>query len=300
MAARVKAWVAKLPWPLRRFGVACWEVLRSFDRAAGTRQAAQLSFYVLMAFPALLLLAVWILSGIFGSPQLRGDLVSEIVGNLPLEHVEGRREVERLLNQLTEGAGGIGIATALVLLYSGSSAIGALRHAVVTANERSVAGPAFPKSKGLDILVLLFTLPAALIFISLALSRDLASVVDGNALLAWVAGNLGGPVGIFAAGILFYTWVFWVLNPGGTTRSSAAVGAVFTSVLILLIWLGLRIWFELSGGGSAVYGVLAGFIGLLVFLNLASMAVVLGAHVAAVWRVHRGEQVRPRGESDHD
>lgn len=289
MGARVKAWAGRLPRPLRRFGAICWEVLLSFDRAAGTRQAAQLSFYVLLAFPALLLLVVWILSNVLDSPDLRQDLVGEIIRNLPLEHVEGRREIEHLLNQLTEGAGGIGILTAFVLLYSGSSAIGALRHAIVTANERSIAGPAFPKSKGLDILVMLATLPAALVFISLALSRDLASVVKENDLLGWVADNLGGPVGIFVAGVIFYTWVFWALNPGGTTRSSAAVGALFTSVMILLTWLGLRTWFELSGGGSAVYGVLAGFIGVLLFLNLASMGVVLGAHVAAIWRLHRGE-----------
>lgn len=259
----------------------------SFDRSAGTRQAAQLSFFVLMTFPALLLLAVWILSAVFDSPDVRRDLIQEIIGNLPLEQVEGRRELENLLNQLTAGAGGIGIATAVVLVYSSSAAIGALRHAVETANEKGLDGPAFPKNKGLDILILLVTLPAALVFISLMLSRDLASVVDDSDVLAWIAGNLGGPVGIFIAGVVFYTWIFWVLNPGRTTWSSAAVGAAFTSVLIWLIWAGLKVWFGFSGGGSAIYGVLAGFIGLLFFLNFASIGVVLGAHVAAYWRVLR-------------
>lgn len=278
---------AALPGPLRRAGTVSLEVIRSFDSSAGTRQAAQLSFYVLMTFPALLLLAVWILSNIFDSPDLRHDLIQEIIANLPLEQVEGRREIEKLLNQLTDGAGGIGIATAAVLLYSSSAAIGALRHAVETANEENRAGPPFPKSKGLDLLILAVTLPAALVFISLALSRDLAAVVNDSAFLAWVSGNLGGPIGLFGAGVIFYTWIFWVLNPGHTSWSSAAAGAAFASVLIWLVWAGLRIWFDLSGGGSAVYGVLAGFLGLMVFLNLASMGVVLGAHVAAIWRVHR-------------
>jgi YihY family inner membrane protein len=261
----------------------------SFDRAAGTRQAAQLSFYVLLTFPALLLLAVWILSNIFDSPDVRSDLIQEIIDNLPLEQVQGRKELENLLNELTQGAGGLGIMTAVVLAYSSSAAIGALRHAVETANEKGLSGPAFPKNKGLDILILVVTLPAALVFISLALSRGLASVVDDSAFLAFVADNLGGPIGIFVAGVLFYTWIFWVLNPGETTWTSAAAGAVFTCVVIWLVWAALKIWFELSGGGSAVYGVLAGFIGLLLFLNLASMAVVLGAHVSAIWRVHRGQ-----------
>lgn len=244
-----------------------------------------------MSFPALLLLAVWVLSNVFDSPGIRSDLIEEIVNNLPIEQVEGRQEIERLLDQLTQGAGGIGIASVIVLLYSSSAAIGALRHAVETANEQGLSGPRFPRNKGLDIVIMLITLPAGLVFTSLALSRDLASLVDDSGFLAWVAGNLGGPVGLFAVGVLFYTWIFWVLNPGRTSWTSAGVGAAFASVVIWVIWAGLRFWFEISGGGSAIYGVLAGFIGLLVFINLASMAVVMGAHVAAVWRLHHSRTI---------
>lgn len=286
----MKAWAARLPRPLKRFGAACRDVLLSFDRSAGTRQAAQLAFFVLMTLPALLLLAVWILSNIFDSPNVREDLIQEIISNLPLGQVEGKRELEQILNQLTEGAGGLGIATALILLYSISSAIGGLRHAVETANEKNQSGPSFPKNKLADIGITILTLPAALVFVALALSRDLSEVVGDSGFLSWTAGNLGGPPGIFAAGLLFYTWIFWVLNPGKTTWTSAAVGAGVTSLLILLIFGGLRLWFGVSGGGSAVYGVLAGFLGLLLFLNLASIGVVMGAHVAAIWRVYRGEK----------
>jgi len=248
-----------------------------------------------MSFPALVLLAVWILSNVFDSPDIREDLIEEIIRNLPLEQVQGRKELEDLLNQLTKGAGGLGVATAVVLLYSVSSAIGALRHAVETANEEGRRGPSFPRNKGEDILITMVTLPAALAFVSLVLSRDLASVVDDSAALTWIADHLGGPAGIFGAGVVFYTWIFWILNPGRTTWSSAAVGAAVTSVLIWLIWGGLRIWFDVSGGGSAIYGVLAGFLGLLLFLNLASVAVVIGAHVAAIWRVHRSRPRRTAG-----
>ncbi|MCB0861934.1 MAG: YihY/virulence factor BrkB family protein [Solirubrobacterales bacterium] len=266
-------------------------MLLSFDRSAGTRQAAQLSFFVLLSFPALMLLAVWILSNIFDSPNVRHDLIQELINNLPIEQAQGKKEIEDMLDQLTQGAGGLGILSIVVLLYSVSSAIGGLRHAVETANEKGESGPPFPKNKVLDIGITLVTLPVALAFVALALSRDLAKVVDDSALLSWTAENLGGPVGIFGVALLFYTWIFWVLNPGPTTWTSAAVGSAVTSLLIWLIYSGLRVWFGISGGGSAVYGALAGFLGLLLFLNLASMAVVLGAHVAAGWRVHRSEKV---------
>ncbi len=181
--------------------------------------------------------------------------------------------------------------TAVVLIYSSSAAIGALRHAVETANEKGLSGPAFPKNKGLDILILLVTLPAALIFISLALSRGLAAVVDDSAFLAWVADNLGGPIGIFAAGVIFYTWIFWVLNPGKTPWKSALLGAavaVFLSWVILTL---IRLWFDFSGGGSAVYGVIASFLGVLICLNFFSMAIVFGAHMAATVRLKPWREV---------
>lgn len=262
-----------------------WTAALSFDRAAGTRQAAQLSFFVLMTFPALLLLAVWILSNVFDSPDVRADLIRELVDNLPFDDVEGQREVSQFLDGLTKGAGSLGIITAVVLLYSTSSAVGALRHAVETANENSANGPSFPKNKLLDIGITAITLPFALIFVGLIVSRPLASAVDDSTFLTEAAGRFGGPIGISVFGILFFTWMFWVLNPGKTPWSSTVIGAVVAAFLVGAVSSALRLWFDISGGNSAVYGVLAGFLGLLVFLNLASMGVVYGAHIAATFRL---------------
>lgn len=262
-----------------------WTAALSFDRAAGTRQAAQLSFFVLMTFPALLLLAVWILSNVFDSPDVRADLIRELVDNLPFDNVEGQREVAKFLDGLTKGAGSLGIITAIVLLYSTSSAVGALRHAVETANENSANGPSFPKNKLLDIGITAITLPFALIFVGLIVSRPLASAIDDSSFLTEAAGRFGGPIGIGVFGILFFTWMFWVLNPGKTPWSSTVIGAVVAAAMVGLVSSGLRLWFDISGGTSAVYGVLAGFLGLLIFLNLACMGVVYGAHIAATFRL---------------
>lgn len=239
-----------------------------------------------MTFPALLLLAVWILSNVFDTPDVRADLIRELVTNLPFDDVEGQREVTKFLDGLTEGAGSLGVITAVVLLYSTSSAIGALRHAVETANENSANGPSFPKNKLLDIAITAVTLPFALIFMGLIVSRPLASAVKDSEFLAEAAGRFGGPIGIGIFGILFFTWMFWVLNPGKTPWSSTVIGACVASFLVGAVSSGLRLWFDISGGGaSAVYGVLAGFLGLLIFLNLASMGVVYGAHIAATFRM---------------
>jgi YihY family inner membrane protein len=256
----------------------------SFDREAGTRQAAQLSFYLLLTFPALLLLAVWIISNLFDSPQVRDDLIEEIVRNLPLTEVDGRQQVSDFLEGLTSGAGSLGLVSAAVLLYSASSTVGALRHAVVTANEDGQDGPPFPKNKGLDILITLVTLPVILLLVLLSISRPLSRLVDDSPLLTDIAAAFGGPLAISLLGFLFLLWMYWVLNPGSSGWLSVATGALVATALVSLVSTGLRFWFDILGDGSAVYGFLAAFIGVLIFLNLASMAIVYGAHVASTVR----------------
>lgn len=266
---------------MRRAWAVVWHAALSFDREAGTRQAAQLSFYLLLTLPALLLLAVWVASNLFDSPGIREDLIREIVRNLPLTEVEGRREVTTFLDDLTSGAGSLGAITALILLYSSSSTVGALRHTVVTANEYGADGPPFPKNKGLDILITMVTLPATLLIVALSISRPLARAVADNPLLLDLSNAFGGPVAISLLGFLLLAWMYWVLNPGRSGHLSVAVGALAATLLVALVAVGLRAWFDISGGASAVYGFLAAFIGILIFLNLASMAIVFGAHLAA-------------------
>ncbi len=156
-----------------------------------------------------------------------------------------------------------------------------MRHAVVTANENGTGGPSFPKNKGLDIVITMVTLPVTLLLVALSISRPLANAVADSRVLGDLASIFGGPLAISLLGLALLAWMFWVLNPGRSDWFSAAIGAITATLLVALVSFGLRAWFELSGGGSAVYGFLAAFIGVLLFLNLASMAIVYGAHVAA-------------------
>ena len=90
-ASKLKAWASKVPEPLRRFGAACWEVLLSFDRSAGTRQAAQLSFFAAELpgpDPA---------RGLDPQQHLRlagrtPDLIREIINNLPIEEIRAKEK----------------------------------------------------------------------------------------------------------------------------------------------------------------------------------------------------------------
>lgn len=259
----------------------------SFNHRHGTRLAAQLGFFTLMAFPALLLIAVWTLGHLFDSTEVRTDLTDAIMDALPLDAVKGRNELANLLRDLTSGAGGLGLFSVLVLVYSGSGAVGAVRQAVESSQGPGTPGRRFPRSKLFDIGVTAVTMPVLLAIIGISISKDVASIVDESAVLDLLARLSGGGLTLPVIGALLFSWLYWVQNPGERTWGSALVGGTAAAAMCSVIWMVLKVWFDLTGGGSAVYGVLAGFIGLLLVLHLACVAIVLGAHLAASFRRYR-------------
>lgn len=215
---------------------------------------------------------------------------------LPLDAVEGRKEIATLLKGLTSGAGGLGLFTALALVYSGSGAVGAVRQAVETSQGPGAEGRRFPKSKAFDVAVTAVTMPVLLIVIGVSLSKDISSVVQREPVLDLLARLSGGGLATIVVGMLLFAWLYWVQNPGEKTWASALVGGLTSAALCSLVWLALKVWFGITGGGSAVYGVLAGFIGLLLFLHLACIVIVFGAHLAASFRRYRAGEPAATGD----
>ena len=166
---------------MRRLPARAWLVVRravdALIRTAGTRDAAQVAFFVLLSFPAMLLLVIWGVSSALDNPAgLRNDIVDAIVDAIPLSDENGRREVEGLLDDVAAGAGGLGFAVLIALIYSASGAIGALRHAVNEAFETRDDRP-WAQGKLLDIGLVLLAAPLAVG----ALALKLSNVVPGGA-----------------------------------------------------------------------------------------------------------------------
>ena len=93
--------VARLGLLLRRGG-------ESLIEEGGTQDAAQVAYFLVMAFPAILLLLVWAFSNVLGDDSVRNSIVDWIVASLPLADPTDRHEVEALLDDVAAGAGGVG------------------------------------------------------------------------------------------------------------------------------------------------------------------------------------------------
>lgn len=249
-----------------------------------------MGFFTLMAFPALFMIAVWILGVVFDSNDVKTGLTDVVMDALPLDAVTGRREISDLLDGLSRGAGGLGFASVLILLYSGSGALGAVRQAVETSQGGEVKGRRFPASKLFDVLITAVTMPVLLVLLGLVISSDLAKLFESEDSFKLLSQLSGGGIVAPIACLLLFSWLYWVQNPADRSLTSSLVGGATTTTLIALVWLGLKLWFGFSGGGAAIYGALAAFIGVLLFVHLACLAVVFGAHLAASFRSYRDDK----------
>ena len=137
-----------------------------------------MAYYLLMSFPAALLLLVWGFSTVLDDDSVREPIVDAIVGWLPIGDPDDRREVEALLDDVAAGAGSLGWIGVVALLYSASGAIGAIRHAVNEAWQCSEKRPYVP-AKARDVGLTLLMTPLAMVAFGLSLTGELASAIGG-------------------------------------------------------------------------------------------------------------------------
>jgi membrane protein len=253
----------------------------SLVETAGTRVAAQVAYYLVMSFPALLLLLVWGFSTVLGDDSVRETIVDALVSVLPLPSADDRRQVEALLDEVAAGAGSLGWISALSLLYSASAAIGSLRYAVNDAWRVRDPRPYVP-GKALDVGITLVVAPVLIIALGLTLSSSLADAIGDRPWLA--AAAQFGVTRVLPLALLFGLLVglFRVLPAPGASLRSAATGALVALVGILVIQLGSRAYFAIAGDTNAIYGTLGILLAIVFAAYLFAVAVVFGAHVAAL------------------
>lgn len=252
----------------------------SVIRTAGSRDAAQVAYFLVMSFPATLLLLVWSFSAVLDDNSVRQSIVDAIVHALPLADAGDRQQVERLLDDVAAGAGSLGWIGALALLYSASGAIGALRHAVNRAWGVRDERP-YLQGKALDVGLTLVVAPVLILGLGLTLSGSLADAIGDHpwiVAMAQFAVTELIPVLLLLAVLL---GLFRVL-PGERGRIGPACrGGLVATAGVVLVQLGAEAYYSGFGDASAVYGTLGVLLAVVFSAYLDAIAIVYGAHVAA-------------------
>jgi membrane protein len=262
-------------WRLLRRGVS------SMIASAGTRDAAQVAYYLVMSAPALLLLLVWAFSTLLDDESVREPIVDAIVQGLPLADPSERRQVERLLDEVAAGAGGLGLLGAAALLYSASGAIGGTRHAVNDAWGERDTRPYVP-GKALDVGLTLVVAPVAIAALGLTLSGELASAIGDRPFLVAVAQFAVTrllPL-LLLFGLLLALFTVLPVSRRASWRT-AWPGALAALGGILAVELGAELYFDVFGDANAIYGTMGLLLAVVFSAYLIALAVIFGAHVSA-------------------
>jgi membrane protein len=254
---------------------------RSMLDSAGTRDAAQVAYYLVMSFPALLLLLVWGFSTVLQDDSVRAEIVDAIMHGLPIADPSDRDQVERLLDDVAAGAGGLGWLGVVALLYAASGAIGGVRHAVNDAWGDRDTRP-YVQGKALDVGLTLVVGPVLIGALGLTLSGELASSIGDSPWLVAVAQFAVTRLLPLAVLLVLLTCLFVVLPvTAKATWRTAWPGALVSVLAIVAIDLGARVYFDLVGNSNAVYGTMGVLLAVVFAAYLISLAVLLGAHVSA-------------------
>jgi membrane protein len=249
-------------------------------REAGTRDAAQVAFYLVMSFPATLLLLVWGFSSLLDDHSVRQTVVEAIVEALPLADPSDQQQVEALLDDVAAGAGSLGWIGAIALLYSASGALGALRYAVTRAWGEQDTRP-YAQGKALDVVLTLIVAPTLILALGLTLSGSLADAIGDHPWIVAIAQFIVTELVPVALLLAVLVLLFRVLpGPGGGLRA-AVLGGLVALVGVILVQLGAELYYSGFGDTSAVYGTLGLLLAVVFSAYLDAVAIVYGAHVAA-------------------
>jgi membrane protein len=254
--------------------------LDSMFETGGTRDAAQVAFFLVLSFPALLLLVVWAFSALLGDDSVRASIVDAIVSVLPLEEGAARSDVEQLLDEVAAGAGALGWIGVLTLVYSSSGAIGGLRHAVNEAWGEHETRPFVP-AKALDVGLTLVVAPLAIVALGFTLSGSLADTIGDD---PWIVGAAQFAVTRLLPLTIFFgllVLLFRVLPEVSGGLRAAWPGALVALVGALAVQFGLTLWFSVFGDASAVYGTIGALLAVVLSAYFVAIAIVFGAHVSA-------------------
>jgi len=263
--------------------VAAAAVSRFF--AAGCSQhAAGIAYRVLFSLAPLAIALVSVFGLVLQDDDLRKTVDTKIVEALPVD-AAGSADVQRAIEAIATPASAAGLVSLVVLLWSASAMMGAIRRgldAAMTVEHRRAA----VRAKLVDLALVAGTV--VLVLASVALG-PLASAFGGVVRRVGALMGADGSVAesIVATGLPFILWVATALilyrfvSTAGLRFRDALAGALVAGTLLALITLASDFLNSKTAQWSFIYGTLTTVLVFLYSIYLYASALLFGAAVAA-------------------
>jgi membrane protein len=253
-----------------------------FTESGGTRLAAAIAYYALLSLFPLVIALVAGAATVLSPEDARREVIDPIAGALPLTD-SGEAEVRTALEGAGAGAGAVGVAGLVGLLWTASGMMGAIRAGLTDVTGVDDGRP-FLQGKLVDLTMVLLT--GALLLLATAVTVVVRVADEG------VLGPLGlsGAWGLVASLATPLALTFLVLASllrfvpaepipwAGSWR-----GALGGSVALLALANGFAAYLGNFGRYNAVYGSLGAIVAVLVFVFLAAVVLLVTAAAASRW-----------------
>jgi membrane protein len=293
----------RLSLGLRRVGQLIEHGVGGFFSDGMPQRAAAISFYALFSVFPLAILCVAVLGVVANDADVRRQVVDFLLNSLPLTADQGRRQLERLLLQVTDDVAGFSVLGVLTLLFAASGVMGAIRQALNAAfNAQEQRPPVQAKLWDLAMVLafgVLVTLSFALTLadeIRANISRHADEVIRGSGgVITRVLIDAGRVVPLIIA-IVIFAGLFRVVPAERQKLRDTWPGVLVAAFGYEVAKLGFTIYLTHFADYGAVYASLGSVIAFLVFVFVAANVALLGAEMASEWRcVRAGEYDGPPG-----
>lgn len=261
----------RLPWPAQ----VMWRSIDNFVTQEGMQWAGSVAFYLVLSVPPLVIAATSIGVTLIGQEAAEDFVTQQVAEFVPVE--------EDLLVEIAEVTVDVATPAALVslgfLLFSGTRIFAALIAAIhVMWHEVESAG--FVRMQISRFAMLLgvgglFVLAAGL-DIGAAIARD---ALELPAVVGWILNAQVIPI-ILLTAALFILYRF-VPRKLPTTLSALAV-AVLVAIALRVAQFGFLFFLQTFAEFETAYGPLAGIAAVMTWALVASVIVLVGAHVLAI------------------
>lgn len=284
------AWPFRLArWPLKLLRTLARVVPQAIDGYFADRcgqHAAGIAYRVLFSLVPLSIVLVAIFGIVLRNDSLRGDVIDQIVGSLPLSDT-GAADVTRQIEKLASPATALGLVSLLVFGWAATGMMASLRAGLEVALRVERGRPA-ARGKLVDVILIVGAAALVLLVVLLNLAQQVLFTwiqrpldrlgLDGG--LLEQAARHGVPLAMTTGVVLLlYRFV-----PARRLRlGDALAGAIVTALLLLSISLVSGVIYDRTKSLSFIYGSLTVALIFLYSVYLYASAFLLGAEIAAAW-----------------
>jgi len=276
---------------------------REFFDDGCPQRAAAISYYALFSVFPLSILLVGVLGLVVRDDHARSQVIGFLLDQLPLREHAGRRDLERLLDDVTGSVGQFGIVGIAGLIFAASGVMGAVRAAFNAAWD--VEDPRPPVQGKLIDIALVFGF-GALVALSLAISVaghfvvSLTQTIDGLGPPGSVGAALLDASPLTSTVLAFATFValFRIVPARPTRLRDVWPGALLAALGLEAAKQLFAVYLNTAADYNAIYASLGSVIAFVVFVFIAANVLLFGAEAAAHWPDVRDREPRPRRPSE--